>query len=430
MKSPAQSFLNTPFGEEGVGEVPVRDRRGDGVDPRGRSRRPAARSLRRTRRRRCPRAGRRVLSSRTSGRFGQPVDEPGDVGDLALRVVEPDLARWTCRSRAPTRSARRTRRGRAPRPRRARRPCCRRSRGRAGRRGGARSGPAVKYEVSIAHSAARGHHPVAALHGRARRPRRPRPSTCRRPRAPRRQRGGARPRATAVAWPRAVRGSRRSMRQRYGRPPTTGAAPGLNRGTSRGVRVPPSRTRVRGTKRHAEIRHPPCAHRRRTDRRRAPLRRSRRPEWSAASLDAGPSSLPGLRGRRAGGLRQRGRDGPPGQGDRDVPVRAGGGRAVPAARHRPGAGRARSRRWPGSAGCYGMWVGVDTGNDAALADVSRRGRPGRRWVRRRRRGRSSEAPRAGRAGGLRPARPPGSTPASGCPGAAAGRAPSRGWRRR
>ena len=70
--------------------------------------------------------------------------------------------------------------------------------------------------------------------------------------------------------------------------------------------------------------------------------------------------------RRADRLRQRRRDDASGQGNRDVPLRA-----VGAAGHRNrGVGRALVEALADlarSRGCYGMWVGTEPDNAAALA---------------------------------------------------------------
>ncbi|MFB8269382.1 GNAT family N-acetyltransferase [Streptomyces sp. NPDC055955] len=102
--------------------------------------------------------------------------------------------------------------------------------------------------------------------------------------------------------------------------------------------------------------------------------------------------------------------------------------SVAEAYRRRGIGRSLVEAPARERGCHGMWGGVDTDNAPALATYrGAGGRDGggcavveRSFVR--------APPRA--APRLRPARPRGSTPASGCPCAAAGRAPSRGWPRR
>ena len=77
-----------------------------------------------------------------------------------------------------------------------------------------------------------------------------------------------------------------------------------------------------------------------------------------ASSPRGPPPARRLRARPAVGVRQRRRGDPPRQGHRDVPLRTGGRRALPAARR----GRALVERLAAlarAAGCYGMWVVTD-----------------------------------------------------------------------
>ncbi|MGW3356406.1 GNAT family N-acetyltransferase [Streptomyces bungoensis] len=88
---------------------------------------------------------------------------------------------------------------------------------------------------------------------------------------------------------------------------------------------------------------------------------------------------------------------------------------------RRGIGRALVERLAALArerGCHGMWVGVDTGNDAALAAYRSAGGKG---------GETCAVVTWDLGRSVRPGRPPAGTPASGCRGADAGTAPSRGW---
>ncbi|ESU47784.1 hypothetical protein P376_4235 [Streptomyces sp. HCCB10043] len=343
-EDPGPELLEDPVGEEGVGEVPVGDDGGDGVDalvvPGGEQRDgPAVGGPGET----DPGVALAVQLHLGPGR--QPVDEPGDVLDLVVRVVEGDLP-----AGLPEAASRPGQHGVSvggqllglgpdvvlaaaePVP---------------DEHGGPLTGTLGTEVRGVDRHPVHAQDPVLALHGgRAvvgdggpgaaahehgeRGADRGPPARCTGQQAPPSSSRGLHP-STLNGGRKPVecrQGEVRGLPERYGAPP-----PYSGRGTEL---LPPGGH---------------CGHSPRYDRRGAPGRRPslRRPAPRGVGgplpRRGGPCAADRVRRRRPGGLRLGHRDAAPGQGHGDVPVRTRRGRPVPASRHRrgpdPGAGGPR-----------------------------------------------------------------------------------------